>query len=196
MEAQLALIRLNKDDPFGFLDHLTHPFTLWEKLNAYELIVIHDLPVPQFIRWTDSPNKTVVDFALRMIQVFKQTNAVPQIIQCLGHPDQEIRRTAISVCGELQLRETLPNLKHMYKNEEYGNCLAIIHAMGKMPDESMLGFLKMVLDKEDDVQLQIESAKAISKIGEEGISALVKLMKSEYKNYQIIIRHVLDKRIS
>jgi len=196
MEAQLALIRLSQDDPFGFLDELTYHFTLWEKLNVYELITIHDLPVPQFSRWTDSKNKTIVDFALRMIQVFKQYNAFPQVVKCLGHPDAGIRRTAIVVCGELQLREALPHLKQMYKNEDYNNCLAIVNAMGKMPDEMMLGFLKLVLDKEEDVQLQIESAKAISKMGEVGISALVKLMKSEYKNYQIIIRHVLDKRIN
>ncbi|MDR1153295.1 MAG: HEAT repeat domain-containing protein [Bacteroidales bacterium] len=196
MEAQLALVRLNENDPFGFLDHLTFPFTLWEQLNVYELIAIHDLPVPHFSRWTTSPNKTVVIFALRMIQVFKQQQAAPQIIECLAHPDKDVRHMAIVVCGEIQLRETLPHLKHMYKNEEYANCLAIVHAMAKMPDEMMLGFLKLVLDKEDNVQLQIESAKAISKMGEEGIAALVKLMKSEYKNYQIIIRHVLDKRIS
>jgi len=196
MEAQLALVRLNEDDPFGFLDHLTHPFTLWEQLSVYELIALHDLPVPQFSRWTSSPNKTVVIFALRMIQVFKQQHAAPQVIECLHHPDKDIRHMAIIVSGEIQLRETLPHLKHMYKNEEYNNCLTIILAMGKMPDEMMLSFLKLVLDKEDDVQLQIESAKAISKMGEVGIAALVKLMKSEYKNYQIIIRHVLDKRIN
>jgi uncharacterized integral membrane protein len=196
MEAQLALVRLNEDDPFGFLDHLTHPFTLWEQLNVYELIAIHDLIVPQFSRWTSLTNKTVVIFALRMIQVFKQHQAVPQIIECLYHSDKDIRHMAIIVSGEIQLRETLPHLKHMYKNEEYSNCLAIVQAMSKMPDEMMLSFLKLVLDKEDDVQLQIESAKAISKMGEVGIAALVKLMKSEYKNYQIIIRHVLDKRIN
>ena len=196
MEAQLALVRLNKDDPFGFLDHLVHPFTLWEQLSVYELITIHDLTVPQFSRWIKSSNKTVVIFALRMIQVFKQQQASPQVMECLESPDKDIRHMAITVCGEMQLRETLPHLKQMYKNEEYSNCLAIIHAMGKMPDEMMLGFLKLVLDKEDNVQLQIESAKAISKMGEVGIDALVKLMKSEYKNYQIIIRHVLDKRIS
>ena len=195
-EAQVTLVRLNEDDPFGFLDHLTYPFTLWEQLNVYELIAIHDLPIPQFSRWTSSPNKTVVIFALRMIQVFKQLQAAPQIIECLHHPDKEIRHMAIIVSGEIQLRETLPHLKHMYKSEEYNNCLAIILAMGKMPDETMLSFLKLVLDKEDDVRLQIESAKAISKMGEMGIAALVKLMKSEYKNYQIIIRHVLDKRIN
>jgi len=196
MEAQLALIRLNRDDPFGFLDHLTHPFTLWEQLNVYELIKMHNLPEPQFSRWTDSPNKTVVIFALRMIQVFKQQQAAPQVSECLRHSDKDIRRMAIFVCGEIQLRETLMQLKHMYKDEEYTNCLTIVHAMSKMPDESMLSFLKLVLDKEEDVQLQIESAKAISKMGEQGIAALVKLMKSEYKNYQIIIRHVLDKRIN
>jgi HEAT repeat protein/uncharacterized integral membrane protein len=195
IEAQLALVRLNKDDPFGFLDQLTHYFTLWEQLNVYELIAIHNLKVPEFSRWTSSPNKTVVIFALRMIQVFKQQQATPQIIECLGHTDRDIRHMAIVVCGELQLRDTFVHLKQMYKNEDYDNCLSIVFALGKMPDEMMLGFLKLVLDKEDDVLLQIEAAKAISKMGEVGVSALVKLMKSEYKNYQIIIRHVLDKRI-
>jgi len=59
----------------------------------------------------------------------------------------------------------------------------------------MIGFLKLVLDKEDDVQLQIEATKAINNNGEEGHNTLVKIMESEYKNYSIIIKHVLDKRI-
>jgi hypothetical protein len=86
-------------------------------------------------------------------------------------------------------------MKRMYKNQEYNICLEIVKAMGKMPDLSLLGFLKLVLDKEDDVQLQIEATKAIENNGEEGVKTLVKLMKSEYKNYNIIVRHVLDRRI-
>ena len=195
MEAQLALVRLDKKDPFGFLDKLQHPFTLWEQLNIHELITFHNMPVPDFSRWTGSPNKSVAIFALRMIQVFKQQQASKAVIESLKNKDEDIRHAAITVCGEIQLRETLPYLKQMYKNET-NNCLAIVQAMGKMPDEIVLGFLKLVLDKEEDVQLQIESAMAINRMGEVGIAALVKLMKSEYKNYQIIIRHVLDKRIS
>ena len=64
-----------------------------------------------------------------------------------------------------------------------------------MPEASMIGFLKLVLDKEDDVQLQIEATKAIRNNGEVGEKALVKIMESDYKNYLIIIKHVLDKRI-
>ena len=93
------------------------------------------------------------------------------------------------------MRSTFETMKHMYKNQDYKVCLEIIRSLGKMPDPSMMGFLKMVLDKEDDVQLQIEATKAIENNGEEGVAALVKLMKSEYKNYNIIVRHVLDRRI-
>jgi HEAT repeat protein len=188
-------VRLNEDDPFKFLDDLKKPFTLWEQLNVHEQITFHNLPIPDFSRWINSPNNTVVIFSLRMIQVFKQNHAAQAVIACLEHPDHEVRHTAIKVCGEIHLHETLPHLKHMYKKEDYFNCLAIVQTMRKMPDESVLGFLKLVLDKEDDVQLQIEAALAIARMGDVGTEALEKLVKSEYKNYQIIIRHVLDKRI-
>jgi hypothetical protein len=197
MEAQLALIRLNKNAPFNFLDHLEYPFTLWEQVNVHELIELHHLPVPQFARWTTSPNHTVVLFALRMIRIFKQRDAIPAITACLQHPMEDVRHMAIIACGELDLREMLPTLKTMYKNEtSYKNVLAIVNVMGKIPDESMINFLQLVLDKEDDIQLQIAAAIAINMTGEAGVATLVKLMASEYKNYQIIIRHVLDKRIA
>ena len=109
---------------------------------------------------------------------------------------QTVRLLAVQVAGDLGLSSTLEIMKRMYKNQDYKTCLEIVKSMGKMPDPSMLGFLKLVLDKEDDVQLQIEATKSIEQMGEEGVKALVKIMKSEYKNYNIIVRHVLDRRIN
>jgi hypothetical protein len=94
------------------------------------------------------------------------------------------------------MNEALPHLKKIYKNETYDNCLAIIQAFASINDENMLNFLKLVLDKEDDVQLQIEAAIAINKAGVKGSETLNKLLQSDYKNYQIIVKHVLDKRIN
>jgi ERCC4-type nuclease len=113
----------------------------------------------------------------------------------MSHDSHDVRGLAIEVAGDLNMESAREVMKRMYKHEEYKNSLEILKSMGKMPDVSMLNFLKLVLDKEDDVQLQIEATKAIENIGEEGVKALVKLMKSEYKNYNIIIRHVLDRRI-
>jgi HEAT repeat protein len=138
----------------------------------------------------------VITFALRMIREFKQKESEDNVRETLFHPDPSVRYLAVEVAGDLDMRSTLETMKHMYKNQEYKICLAIIKSMGKMPDVSMMGFLKLVLDKEDDIQLQIEATKAIRNNGEEGVKELVKLMESEYKNYSIIIKHVIDKRIS
>ncbi|NLE34386.1 MAG: hypothetical protein GX622_04735 [Bacteroidales bacterium] len=195
MEAQIALVRLSDQDHFEFLSHLKRPFSLWEQITLHDLIIQHDLPVPDFQRWLSSENPTVVMFALRMIREFKQKEAEPEMKKVLLHRDPHVSRLAVEVAGDMDMRSTLDTMKRMYKYQEYNNCLEIVRSMGKMPDTSMLGFLKLVLDKEDDVQLQIESVKAIENMGETGVQALVKVMKSEYKNYNIIVRHVLDRRI-
>jgi hypothetical protein len=196
MEAQLALVRLNHEDSFGFLDHLEKPFTLWEQLIIYETIMFHNLPVPHFDRWLFSKNKSVILFSIRMIDFFKQKETYPNLFWMLVNEDPEVRYHTIRVIGNLRIKDALPHLKRLYKTENYDNCLAIIQAIAKMPDESILNFLKLVLDKESDVQLQIEAAIAINNTGEIGKLTLEKLLLSDYKNYQIIIKHVLDKRIS
>ncbi len=195
MEAQIALVRLNDDNPFEFLSHLTSHFSLWEQITLHELIIHHNIPLPSFQKWLTSPNPTVVTFALRMIREFKQKESEANVLETLFHTDPSVRILAVEVAGDLDMRSTLETMKHIYKYQEYKICLAIIKSMGKMPDGSMIGFLKLVLDKEDDVQLQIEATKAINNNGEEGHNTLVKIMESEYKNYSIIIKHVLDKRI-
>ncbi len=195
MEAQIALVRLSDEDPFGFLFQLKRPFSLWEQITLHELIIQHDIPLPEFKKWLKASNPTVVMFALRMIREFKQKDAEDDVREILEHPSPEVRCLAVQVAGDLEMRSTLEVMKRMYKNQNYNTCLEIIRSMARMPDVSLLGFLRLVLDKEDDVQLQIEATKAIENNGEEGVRTLVKLMKSEYKNYNIIVRHVLDRRI-
>jgi HEAT repeat protein len=195
MEAQIALVRLSEDDPFGFLSNLTRPFSLWEQITLHELMVQHEIKPPPFKKWFSSPNDTVVMFALRMIREFRQTDSESEVGKLLLHQSPSVRWLAVQVAGDTGMSSTLETMKRMYKNQDYNICLEIVRSMGKMPDVSMIGFLKLVLDKEDDVQLQIEATKAIENMGEEGVKTLVKLMKSEYKNYNIIIRHVLDRRI-
>jgi HEAT repeat protein len=114
-----------------------------------------------------------------------------------SHENEEVRNTAFKVSGDIGLQSALPELKKIYHQETYKNKLNILDTFARIPEEKHLPFLKTVLDAEDDVQLQIKATKAIENTDEPGISMLIKLMKSKsgYKNYQIIIRHVLDGRI-
>jgi hypothetical protein len=194
-EAQLALVRLNDENRFEFLDHLKRPFTRWEQMNVHEMIGNYNLEVPDFHRWLNSDNRTVVLFSLNMIRVFRQKHAWKKVLALLENEDQEIRKTVITALGELGIREAVTELKNHYGYEVYENQLALLIALNKLSDPSSLKFLLMVIDKEDDVQLQIEAAKAVRDMGKIGQRALEKLMHSDYKNYMIIIKHVLDKRI-
>jgi hypothetical protein len=195
MEAQIALVSLSSEDPFEFLSHLKRPFSLWEQITLNDLIIQHELKKPEFKKWLRSTNDTVVMFALRMIREFKQTEAELEVRKTLLHPSSRVKLLAVQVAGDMAMKSTLDLMKRMYKKEDYTVCLEIVRSMGKMPDLSMMGFLKLVLDKEEDVQLQIEASKAIENMGQEGVDTLNKLMSSEYKNYSIIIKHVLDRRI-
>jgi len=198
MEAQIALVRLSGEHPFDWLHRLETPLPIWEQITLVELLVQHELPVPSFRQWFGSNNLSVVKFALNMVSRFGQKEAIPDVIQLFQHIDELVRRTAYRVAGELKSKEALVELKNIYPGEGYLNQLEILKTFRKVPDEQHLGFLREVLDEEDDVELQIQSTKAMENTGEPGISLLVKLMKSKsgYKNYKILIRHVLDGRIN
>ena len=197
MEAQIAMVRLSAGTPYEFLHMLKKPLSLWEQVTLHELQIQHNLIVPDFKQWFTSENISVVMFALEMVSWYKQRGVGKELIELFEHENEQVRNKAFKVCREIGLKMVFPALVHRYPEEIFKNKLEILHAFVKIPDEKYLNFLKSVLDTEDDVQLQIEATKAMENTGEPGISMLIKLMKSksEYKNYQIIIRHVLDGRI-
>lgn len=197
MEAQIAMVRLSDGNPYEFLYLLEKPLSIWEQITLHELLIQHNLKVPAFKQWFSSENVTVLMFALQMVSWFKQKGVGKEMIATFSHENEVVRCTAYEVCGDIGLKMALPAMIKLYPGESMTNKLEILRAFAKVPDEKYLKFLKSVLDSEDDVQLQIQATKAMENTGEPGISMLIKLMKSksEYKNYQIIIRHVLDGRI-
>lgn len=197
MEAQIAMVRLSDGNPYEFLNLLEKPLSLWEQVTLHELQIQHNLDVPDFKQWFNSENVSVVKFSLEMVAWYKQRGVGKEILVLFEHENEQVRNVSYKVCGEIGLKMALPAMIKKYPDEIFNNKLEILQAFSKVPDEKHLKFLKSVLDMEEDVQLQIEATKAMENTGEPGISMLIKLMKSksEYKNYQIIIRHVLDGRI-
>jgi len=197
IESHIALVKLSDDsEPFEFLTNLDYHFSLWEQITLHQLMVENEMNVPNFGRWVDSKNLDVVMFCLRMIREYKQVNNYDELDRALLHEDEKVRKTAIEVIGDLGLFSLFKVLKKRYKYETYDNSIEIIKTMGKRPVKSVMNFLQNVVDVEDDVNLQIEAVKSIKNMGEDGKIRLEKMMNSDYKNYNIIIKHVLDDRIN
>lgn len=193
MEAQLALIRLNYENPFGFLDKLQQSFTAWEQLHVYEMIKRHQISVPSFSKWLNSSNHTVIIFSIKMIRAFKQDDAYDKLIPLLKHENKEIRKETIISLGELRNEEILPLLKEMFNIESRETQMFILGAMGKIPRESNIEFLREILEPNN--QLRMEAAEALANIEEFGTSGLERILAKSDEDLQEIARHILDNRI-
>lgn len=193
MEAQLAMIRLNYDNPFGFLDKLQKPFTAWEQLHVYEMAKRHQINIPAFSKWLNSSNETIINFCVKMIRAFKQDDAYEQVTPLIKHANKEIRKESIITLGELRNDQILPLLKEMYNLEDLETQMVILGAMGNMPRESNIEFLRTIL--EPDNQLRKEAAEALSNIEEFGTRGLENILVKSEEDLQAIAKHILDKRI-
>jgi len=197
MEAQIAMVRLSDDEnPLMFLEHLDHEFSTWEQITLHELMLEANIEPPDFSKWLISDNHDVGMFCLRMTREYNQVGDVNNIRNMLYHPNENVARFAIEVVGDLKLSALSTDLKKIYKDEPYYNKLEVVKSLGKMGNPKTIQFLQHVVDGEEDTQLQIEGVKAIRNCDDVGVIALQKMLDSDYRDYKILIKHVLDNRIN
>lgn len=192
MEAQLAMIRLNYEDPFSFLDKLKKPFTSWEQLHVYEMITRHQIAIPDFSQWLGSPNETVVVFAIRMIRAFKQSESVGRLYPFLDHREAELREEAIITLGELRVTESLSVLRDRFTREDQSGKVLILQAMSKMPEEENVDFLQSILEPSN--ALRLEAAEALSRIESFGVKGIETILRRSDDDLQAVARHILDSK--
>lgn len=192
MEAQLAMIRLNYEDPFSFLNKLEKPFTSWEQLHVYEMITRHQITIPEFAEWLSSHNHTIVIFCIRMIRAFKQNEAYKKLIPFLEHSNKDIREETVITLGELRVVETLEVLKERYIAEEQDIKVLILQAMAKMPEEENIDFLQGILEPSNALRLQ--AAEALSRIESFGVKGIETILRRTDDDLQAVARHILDSK--
>jgi hypothetical protein len=199
MEAQIALMDLSRFEhnpkPFKFLDDLQIPFSLWEQISLYRVMEDRDITPPDFRQWIYSDNHTVILFCLRMIREYKQHHNADLIKNLAWHENEEVRRLTYEILGDLKLSVQLKEVRGQFKNETIDNRREMIRSMRKAADPIFFNFLKIVIDKEDDAETLVEAVRAIND-SDGGKAILEKMMTDTYKNYNIIIKHVKDRKIS
>lgn len=193
-EAFLALVKLKKEDPFYFLDSEKITLTRWDQLNLHASIHSSGIEVPEFKRWLNSSNESVILFSLKMISVYKQFDAAQEIAFLLDHSNEKIRKLAIQVVGDMELSEYSGKLSQMYENESYTNKLAIIHSIGHIGNVEEMGLLYTVISTESDFDLRFAGMNALNAMGEEGRKLIDELVDAK-SDLADIAKHVFDIRI-
>lgn len=198
LEAGIALLKLDKENPFALLD-IDKELTKWQKINLLEAIITSsELVIPQFKKWLKSKQPSVVIFALIMIEYYHQLDAEEDIIELLDSDNEEVLNQAIKTLGVLESFTAENKLIEIFNSSNsYYTRQSIIDAISKIGSEDSLEFLLKQLQI-DNRDLALQSAYAIKNIGIKGVDILKErllLVSEDVLEYKII-KHSLDEYLS
>jgi len=194
IEAQMAWIQLNPNDPLSFFDNPKVYLSEWGLLNSLVSLKKIDA-VPDFGRWLSSLNKSVALFAIKMSGVFKQFDNVDRVTNRLDDSDMDIRQAAICALGKMAIPAPCHRLRQLFKTEEIINKSEIIRSLTMMSDSSNIPFFEEVMLNETDISLRILSAKGLVAIDGIADNRLNSLFGEADPVLKAIIIHAKDNRI-
>ncbi|MCK9641303.1 MAG: hypothetical protein M0R39_15470 [Prolixibacteraceae bacterium] len=192
-EAQICYPYANPESPFEFLSFLERPFSRWAQLNIYYLIKIHEMPVPSFDKWINSPNPNVVNFCILMIDLFQQQENSQHIINLLTDSNETTRNMAISTCGDLHLFDSKYVMKNNFQSETHRNQIEIIKAFNLIGDETDISFIATTIESES-IALRLEAIRTLYNMGEGGRERLTSLNLFMNLALSPYISHIQDIR--
>lgn len=194
MEVQLALVRLVRFDALRFLDDSRYPISEWQQLHLLNILADFDTDeLPDFSKWLQSKNDSVVLFAMKLIVYFTRMDLTKEVIRTLKHPNVKVRTAAVETIGELDAASALSLLKKQFYNDEKEFKMQVLKVSGKIAIEKDLGFLELQL-LNDDQEISMASAQALAQTGVTG----KEMLQDIYSTYaddklKAIINHAFNK---
>lgn len=164
IEAQAAYIRLNKENPFGFLDEATEFMPEWHQIILFDEINRYDnIQIPSFKQWLSSDNIGVVLFSIKMIVHYKQKDAFPELVKLLSSEEEKVQRRAISALGNLDADMAQAHLYEYYSDYSvHGKAEAMI-AFSKVTQPEYRDFLRSEFVNGEDYMIRKNAFCALAK---------------------------------
>lgn len=173
MEAQSAAINFLGFHGLRFLNIISYPLSEWQQLNLLEQL--SHKPVQEFkgiTKWLQSPNDSVIIFALKLVRVYRYFELHDAVAKCIEHTNVEVRKNCIVAMMDIYTEDTAPLLIQHYAMENNDCRLLILNALCQIRDPETISFLTEQLQDENN-DLKLAAAKAIMAItGSDGINVL------------------------
>lgn len=95
--AQNAIIQLNQEAPFSFFDTITYPLSEWDQIQLHQALrKYQNQNIPSMKKRLSNPEDTVVEFALKLINEYKQEEAFDEVVKCLNRPSKIVQKAALN----------------------------------------------------------------------------------------------------
>ncbi|MEE4175963.1 MAG: HEAT repeat domain-containing protein [Bacteroides sp.] len=204
IESQVALVKLNEEDPLGFLDELKYELTEWEQINILNTLNYHQIKIDSFDRWMNSENDSVVIFVTKLAGLNKQLQSWPKVLELLEHQNPKVRKAAIKTLDMFEVSENAGLLKEVYikdqpQEEKEGdvfynlnmdhNRKAVIEALGTIATSDDLPFLEQVLRTDKDFDILKKTVAIVRELKPGGMELLDKILVNADEDLRKIIEN-------
>jgi hypothetical protein len=190
IEAQTAVLQWYGFKGLRFLDVVSYPITEFQQLKLLELL--RQLPfksLSKLNKWLSSSNDTVVNFALKLAEHYKQSQVITEVEKCLEHKIEAVRVQAVKTLAVLGDPSTAELLTKAYQKERFTNRLNILQQLPKIATDEQRDFLIVQLH-EGHEYLKLASAKVLAQCTSEGMEILEAKSYDEPIPYRDIYMHV------
>lgn len=192
MEAQTGVINLTGFPGLRFLEVISYPLTEWQQLKLLEQLRLYpkkeDLS-EKIPGWLQSKNNSVVVFALKLANEYQVFFVRSHVVNCLVHPEKEIRSQAIKTLIRLADDKTPAILLGYFSKESFENQVLILDGMRSMATPAETGFIRGLLDHGNDT-IKLKAAMVFAEIADNGMEILEQKAKEMPEPYARICQHI------
>ncbi|MFC6997795.1 HEAT repeat domain-containing protein [Rufibacter roseus] len=162
MEAQIAMVFLKQYEGLQFFENLLYPLTEWHQVKLLQLLASYPIPSEEtIVKWLHSSNNSVVQFALKLIGEQHASYFQEEVIACLSHKDEVVRRQAIACLGEIPSAPAATALTKLFSHETSKDLqMTILAELLKTGTADEIPFLHE-LKQTEDIDIKMAADRAI-----------------------------------
>jgi HEAT repeat protein len=190
MEAQIALVKMTGFEGLEFLNQVTYPVSEWQQLRLIEELSSNTITsLGSVHKWLKSENVSVVNFALRLIEIYQQFDFYDEVKTCLSHASSTVCKNAVLTISNISNETTADLLVEHFGNYDALIQIKILKILQSQGTENQLPFLFSILKHPDD-SYKLEAAKAILKISDKGLLTIEELTDRESFPWNVILPQI------
>ena len=180
-QAERAVVSLKEEGICYFLDNTKYKISEWQQLKLLDVLRHkEDYNPPQFSLWLTSTNTHVVQFSLRLIKYFKQSDAEQSIIILLKHKNRDIQVEAIDCIKEFYFLKAIPTLKLIFAKSSNDVKIEILDTLGEIGSQTDVEFLMQLLKKEKNFNVKNKVISTLNQINPQSILPTKNIKENNY----------------
>jgi hypothetical protein len=178
-EAQITIVKFTGFEGLEFLNVVRHPISEWQQLRLIQELSDHTSEkFGNISLWLQSKNESVVNFALHLVEIYRQYDYYDEVKECLSHSSLSICKRAVMTLSHIN-NETTPDLLiKFFPGYDASLQIEILKILQAEGNENHLPFLFSLINHPDD-SFKLEAAKAILNINPASIEKM-KLSINEF----------------